>query len=126
MTSLPPFVPAPEPSDQHTDATKANQSASRSILSVRTGIDLAALYLAGRILALVYPPFGVAAGAIFEGANPFLTLCAIIATAYFTGTLWDATKEMREGSDKTLSHLVDTSRRELRAYVFPITQIGRA
>jgi hypothetical protein len=88
------------------------------VLSTRSAIDLGGLYVAGWVLAKVYPAFGSFASDIFAGLGPFLTLAFIGATAWFTQTLSDSTNQIRDGADATLAHLETSSRREQRGYVF--------
>lgn len=96
---------------------ETNQQQPRRVFPVRTALDLGLLYILGRLLAVTWPTFGEFAKAFFEGANPLLTTGAILATAWFTKTLWESTDEMRRGNDATLTHLKDSSEQDLRAYV---------
>ena len=101
------------------ERTRADQKQTRRVFPTRSALEVGLLYALGRLLAVVYPPFGAFAGEFFSGLNPLLTTGAILATAWFTKTLWQSTDEMRRGNEAALSHLKESSEQELRAYVFP-------
>jgi hypothetical protein len=88
-----------KPSDQPAESTQPENKPGRLTGKIRLAVDVAGLAVASGVLAWIYPPYGHAIKGAIDGLNPYLTLGAIVATAYFTKTLSDISDEQRKIAD---------------------------